>query len=174
MRSSSTRTRGRRVSAAFAIVFAAALACAHLSAAQGSGRAAGAPPASAPFVGVWHAAGPNGLRVATLTIVPAAGGGVSGAFLGYDYDRPVDLAKPLAGERPRVAMRSGSALGAPALDGGVLAFAMQLRPVGPLPPGAPEFFDIRGEMRLTGEGSGELKLSSPKKPEPMTLVLTRE
>lgn len=169
MRSRSTGTRGRRVSAALATVVIAAAA---LAASQEQKRA-DAPPASAAYVGVWHASAPNGLRVATLTVVPAAGGGVSGAFLGYDYDRPVDFEKPLEGE-PRVARRSGSAFITPALDAGALSFAMQLRPVGPMPAGAPEFFDIRGEIRLTGEGAGELKLSSPRKPEPLTLKLTRE
>jgi hypothetical protein len=61
----------------------------------------------------------------------------------------------------------------PKIDGNALAFNMQLR-ISPAPPGAPEFFEIRGEMRIESDGTGELKLFSPKKSEPMTLKLTRD
>ena len=174
MRSSNMRTRGRRVSAALAILaLAGAALCAQAFVPSQENKATDNRSASTSFVGVWHAEASNGLRVATLTVVPAAGGGVAGAFLGYVYDRPIDPSKPIEGDPPKVTTRSGSAFISPALNAGVLAFSMQLRLTAP-PPGAPEFFDIRGEMRVTGDGTGELKLSSPRKPEPMTLKLTRE
>jgi hypothetical protein len=161
------------VAALLALTFAA-LAARGTDTARGDepARTLPAAPDAASYVGVWDALLPNGVRAGSLAVVPAAGG-VAGAFVGYDYERPTDSSTPTAGGTPKIATRTGSTLIAPKLDGGVLAFSMQLRMTNP-PPGAPEFFDIRGEMRLTGDGTGELKLSSPRKPEPLTLTLTRD
>ena len=174
MRSSSLRMRATGVSTAVTL---AALTFVALAAAGGArsvgddqpAQTAAARPAAEPFVGVWEALLPNGLRAGSLAVVPAAGGGVAGAFVGYDYDRTSGG----SGESPKVTTRTGSALIAPALGGGALTFSMQLRMTSP-PPGAPEYFDVRGEMRLTGEGAGELKLFSPRAAEPLTLRLARE
>jgi hypothetical protein len=124
------------------------------------------------FVGVWHATLPNGWRAGAITVVPA-GGGVGGAFIGYDYGRPLDPGSPPEGDPPKVSIRTGGVLTNASIDGKTLTFAMQLRMTTP-PPGAPEHFEIRGEMRAEPDGSGELKLFSPRKSEPLTLRLTRE
>lgn len=172
MRSSNRRMHAGRVSAVVALIF---LAVAAGFAVRGRGDSQDKKtPASAAesFVGVWHATLPNGLRAGAITVVPA-GGGVGGAFIGYDYGRPLDPNTPPEGDPPKVSMRSGGVLTNAALDGKTLTFAMQLRLTTP-PPGAPEHFEIRGEMRAEPDGSGELKLFSPKKTEPLTLKLTRE
>lgn len=179
-------TRGRRVPAALAaMTFTALAVVGHdrprlvgasgpQAAAQTSAAARAQTAAPSPFVGLWHATLPNGPRAASITVVPAGGGSLSGTFLGYDYDRPIDPSRPAAsGDAPKVSMHSGSALINPSVDGSVLSFSMQLRPA-VVPAGAPEFFNVRGEMRLTGDGAGELRLFSPKKPEPLTLQLVRE
>lgn len=174
MRSSSFGMRARGVSAVAALVVLtfAALAADGPGVRQDDKPPQSNAPATDSYVGVWDALLPNGLRAGSLAVVPAAGG-VAGAFVGYDYERPTDPSTPPAGGTPKVSTRTGSALIAPKLDGGVLAFSMQLRMTSP-PPGAPEYFDIRGEMRLNGDGTGELKLFSPRKPEPLTLRLTRD
>lgn len=162
--------RGRSVSAAVALLF---LSLAATAVPRPGVSQEGKAPASNGFIGLWHATMPNGLRASSITVVPAGGGTVAGAFLGYDYDRRIDPMKPLAGDTPKVSMWSGATFINPKIDGDVLTFSMQLRATN-LPPGAPEHFEVRGEMRLAGDGEGELKLFSPKKPEPMTLKLTRD
>jgi len=172
MRSSNRRMHAGRVSAVAAlIVLAVAAGFAATGRAESQDKKTPAP-ASETFVGVWHATLPNGLSAGAITVVPA-GGVLSGAFIGYDYDRRLDPNAPIEGERPKVAIRSGGVLTHTALDGKTLTFAMQLRLTTP-PPGAPEHFEIRGEMRAEADGTGELKLFSPRKSEPMTLRLTRE
>ena len=174
MRSSKRRMHAGRVSAVAAlIILAIAASFAATRRADSQDKKTTAPaPASETFVGVWHATLPNGLSAGAITVVPA-GGGVGGAFIGYDYDRRLDPNTPIEGERPKVAIRSGGVLTNASLDGKTLTFAMQLRLTTP-PPGAPEHFEIRGEMRAEADGTGELKLFSPRKSEPMTLRLTRE
>lgn len=176
MRSSNRRMHAGRVSAVAAftvLAVAASFAAARRADSQDKKTPA---PASASmsetFVGVWHATLPNGLSAGALTVVPA-GGILGGAFVGYDYERRLDPNAPIEGERPKVSIRSGGVLTNTVLEGKTLTFAMQLRLTTP-PPGAPEHFEIRGEMRAEADGTGELKLFSPRKSEPMTLKLTRE
>jgi hypothetical protein len=126
--------------------------------------------ASSP-VGAWQASLPNGVRAATLTFVPAAEG-FAGTFVGYDYDRSVDPSRPSEGT-PKVSMRSGAMLTDVKLEGDVLTFKMYLRHPSP-PPGKPAGFDVSGEVRFSGEGEAELRLSAPHKPEPLVLKLTRD
>ena len=176
MRSSNRRMHAGRVSAVAALTL---LAVAAVFAAEGRGdsqdKQTPAPvstSAAETFVGVWHATMPNGLSAGTITVVPA-GGTFGGAFVGYDYDRRIDPNAPIEGERPKVAIRSGGVINNAVAEGKTLTFALQLRLTAP-PPGAPEHFEIRGEMRAEADGTGELKLFSPRRPEPMTLRVTRE
>lgn len=134
MRSSSRRMHAGRVSAVAALtVLAVAAGFAATRRADSQDKKTPAPASAAEtFVGVWHATLPNGLSAGALTVVPA-GGGVGGAFIGYDYDRRLDPDTPVGGAPPKVAIRSGGVFTNAALDGKTLTFAMQLRLTTPRP-----------------------------------------
>lgn len=176
MQSRERRTPARRVRLAgrllavqiLALAFGGVAAGALTGAQDAKPGAAGGGAGS--VVGLWHATLPNGLRTASLSIVPH-GDGLAGTFVGYDYDRRIDFAKPIEGDPPKVTIRSGALLVDPRLDGNTLTFKMLLRPPGM--PAGEKGFEITGEMKVQG-GTGELKLSAPHKPEPLKLKLTRE
>ncbi len=159
--------RARGVSAAVTLAAMLLLTAGAARAQEGDRPAA----SSASPVGAWQATLPNGLRVATLTVVPD-GEGFGGAFVGYDYDRKIDFSKPVEG-RPQVSTRSGSMLTGARLEGDTFTFKLYLRHPSP-PPGRPAGYEVSGEVRLTGGDTAELRLSAPHKPEPMVLRLTRE
>lgn len=168
--------RARGAGGVFAVTLLALL-CLAASAAHvlaGARQEARKPAAdgAASIVGVWQATLPNGVRAATVTIVPAAEG-YAGTFVGYDYDRRIDPARQTEGPPPKVALRTGAVLTDLRLDGRVLAFKMYLRHPQP-PPGKAVGFDVSGEVRFLGEGAAELRLSAPQKAEPLVLKLTRE
>ena len=122
-------------------------------------------------VGAWQATLPNGVRAATVSIVPA-GEGLAGAFVGYDYDRRTDGAQKPDGP-PKVAVRTGAVLTDVKLEGERLTFKMFLRHPMP-PPGVPAGFDIKGEIVLKGGDAAELRLSVPQKTDPLVMQLTRD
>ncbi|HEV2859380.1 MAG TPA: hypothetical protein VGX48_00070 [Pyrinomonadaceae bacterium] len=126
---------------------------------------------AASVVGAWQATLPNGLRVATISIVPA-GEGLAGAFVGYDYDRRTDgVQKPDV--PPKVTTRTGAVLTDVKLEGDKLTFKMYLRHPSP-PPGMPPGFDISGEIVLKGADAAELRMSAPQKTDPLVMKLTRD
>lgn len=155
------------------VVLAALLALCSSGAARAQEGAKPAPNGGAASVtGAWHATLPTGLRVATLAIVPD-GEGFGGAFVGYDYDRKMDLRKPVEGPPPQVSIRSGSLLTGARLEGNTLTFKIYLRHPQP-PPGKPAGYEVSGEVKFGGGDTAELRLSAPHKPEPMVLKLKRE
>lgn len=166
--------RTRTLPAAFgahalaAVVFAACLFAAAPVEAQTTNANANA----STVVGTWHATAPNGLRVATLAIVPD-GEGFAGAFVGYDYDRATSFDKPLEGAPPKVSTRGGSLLIAPKLEGDTFTFRVLIRHPSP-PPNRPPGYEISGEIKLAGGDAAELRLSAPHKGDPLVLKLTRE
>lgn len=168
------RTRHTRtLPAAFSLLaFAlAALAPGLFAQPRGGAQTTGANVPASSVVGTWQATAPNGLRVATVSIVPD-GGGFAGAFVGYDYGR-ASFDKPLEGDPPKVTTRTGSLLIAPKLDGDTFTFRVLIRHPSP-PPNAPPGFEISGEIKLRGGDTAELKLSAPHKGEPLALKLSRE
>jgi hypothetical protein len=170
-----SRTRRTRTlpAAFFALAFAAfAFAACLFTPARGGAQTMNARANPSTVVGAWHASAPNGLRVATLTIVPD-GEGFAGAFVGYDYDRALSFDKPLEGAPPKVSVRSGSLLIAPKLEGHTFTFRVQIRHPSP-PPDRPAGYEISGEVKLNGGDTAELKLSAPHKADPLVLKLTRE
>ena len=179
MNSHQDRARARRarhtrtLPAGFgALTLAFAVAASLFAAARGGAQTANTNANASTVVGSWQATSPNGLRVATLAIVPD-GGGFAGAFVGYDYDRATSFDKPLEGAPPKVTTRTGSPLLAPKLDGDTFTFKVQIRHPSP-PPNRPPGYEISGEIKLTGGDTAELKLSAPHKGEPLVLKLTRE
>ena len=167
-----TRARDAKLVLAAALLIAglAAVAAGVSAAAQGAVSPAAGDAAS--FVGTWQATSPGGVRTGTLTLVQG-GEGLAGAFVGYDYDRPLDFTKPAEGPPPKVSMRSGALLSDVKLDGNTLTFKMYLRHPSP-PPGKPAGFELSGEVRFQGGDAAELRLSAPHKPEPLVMKLTRE
>lgn len=131
------------------------------------------PAASDAFVGAWQARTASGLRVATLTLVSDGAAGYGGAVVGYEYDRPLDFDKPSEGPPPKVAMRWGSLLKDARLEGQTLTFKITLRHPKP-PPGMPASMDVNAEVRFSGGDAAELRLSHPRKPEPLVMKMTRE
>jgi hypothetical protein len=163
------RDAGTLLAAALLIVGLAIVAASVTAKAQDAAKTAGD---TASIVGTWQAVSQGGVRVGTLTIVQN-GDGLAGAFVGYDYDKPVDLKKPVEGTPPKVAMRTGSLLSDVKLDGNQLTFKLYLRHPSP-PPGKPAGFELSGEVKLQGGDAAELRLSAPHKPEPMIMKLTRD
>ena len=168
------RNAGLRLACALAaaLVFAISPARAQSATPKDDAKPA-TPAASEAFVGAWQAKTQNGLRVATLTLVSDGSGGYGGAFVGYEYDRPLDLDRPFEGPPPKVAMRWGSLLKDSRLEGQTLAFKITLRHPKP-PPGMPASMDVNAEVRFAGGDTAELRLSHPRKPEPLVMKLTRE
>ena len=182
-RACATRARDARLLPAasllaFALALAGALARAPTKAKThaSNGPQEGAKPAAAAdlasVVGAWQARLPAGLVAGSLVLVPD-GERLGGAFVGYDYEGPLDLNKPAEGPPPKIAMRTGSVLHDVKLEGDRLTFKLNLRHPSP-PPGAPAGFEVTCEVKFEGGGRAELKLSAPSKPEPLTLRLTRE
>lgn len=172
-RACAPRTRHTRTlpAAFFLPAFAfAALALGLFASARGEAQTNADAPASS-VVGTWRATAPNGLRVATVSIVQD-GEGFAGAFVGYDYAQ-ASFDKPLEGAPPKVTTRTGSLLIAPKLDGDTFTFRVLIRHPSP-PPNAPPGFEISGEIKLRGGDTAELKLSAPHKGEPLALKLSRE
>lgn len=165
--------RTRTLPAAFgALALTFAVAVCFFAAARGEAQTTNASANASTVVGSWHATSPNGLRVATLAIVPD-GEGFAGAFVGYDYDRVTSFDKPLEGAPPKVKTRTGSPLIAPKLEGDAFTFRVLIRHPSP-PPDKPAGYEVSGEIKLTGGDTAELKLSAPHKAEPLVLKLTRE
>jgi hypothetical protein len=129
-----------------------------------------AAPAADAYVGAWEAMLPSGPRVATLMIVSDGAGGYAGALVGYEYDRSVD---PMPAGTPKVAMRWGSLLKDVRLEASTMSFKVTLRPPSP-PQGMPASIEINCEVRFVGGDTAELRLSHPRKPEPLVLKLVRE
>ena len=165
--------RTRTLPAAFgALTLTIAFAVCLFASARGEAQTTNMKANPSTIVGSWRATSPNGLRVATLTIVPD-GEGFAGAFVGYDYDRAVSFDKPLEGPPPKVTTRSGSPLFTPELVGDTFTFKVQIRHPSP-PPNQPASHEVSGEIKLAGGDDAELRLSAPRKPEPLVLKLTRE
>jgi len=156
------RARGARTLLALAALAAVAAVGAD---SQARKRAADA----ASVVGAWQGTLPNGMRAATISIVPS-GDGLAGAFVGYDYERRTDSP---AGAPPKVSVRSGAVLTDVKLEGDRLTFKMYLRHPSP-PAGRPAGVDISGEIVLQGGDAAELRLSAPQKTEPLVMKLTRD
>lgn len=156
--------------AAALLFFAATSARAQQTAAADTAKPA-APSADA-YVGTWEATLPSGPRVATLALVSDGAGGYAGALVGYEYDRPVNMEGPSSGT-PKVAMRWGSLLKDVRLEAGTMTFKVTLRPPSP-PPGMPATIEISAEVKFAGGDAAVLRLSHPRKPEPLVLKLVRE
>jgi hypothetical protein len=173
-RACAPRARDARLvlnAALFIIVLAFTLASATVKARNAAKQSADAGDFTS-VVGTWQATAPGGVRVGTLTIVQN-GDGLGGAFVGYDYSKPLDLSKPTNAPPPNVALRSSALLSDVKLDAGTLTFKMYLRHPSP-PPGKPAGFELSGELKLQSVDEAELRLSASHKPEPMVLKLTRE
>ena len=165
--------RTRTLPAAFgALTLTFAVAACLFAAARGEAQTTNTNANASTVVGSWRATSPNGLRVATLAIVPD-GDGFAGAFVGYDYDRAISFDKPLEGAPPKVKTRTGSPLSAPKLDGDTFTFKVLIRHPSP-PPNKPAGYEVSGEIKLGGGDNAELRLSAPHKPDPLVLKLTRE
>ena len=171
MRLTKNRACARRARGAGSLLALAALVatCAALGADSLARPKRAADPAS--VVGAWQGTLPNGLRAATVSIVPS-GDGWAGAFVGYDYDRRTDETSPPDGTL-KVATRTGAVLTDVKLEGARLTFKMYLRHPSP-PPGMPAGFDISGEIILKGGDAAELRLSAPQKTEPLVMKLKRD
>lgn len=171
-RACAPRTRHTRtLPAAFFLLALAFVAFGIFVESRGEAQTTNANVPASSVVGTWRAAAPNGLRVATISIVPD-GEGFAGAFVGYDYER-ASFDKPLEKDPPKVTTRTGSLLIAPKLDGDTFTFRVIIRYPSP-PPNAPPGFEISGEIKLRGGDTAELKLSAPHKGEPLALKLSRE
>ena len=164
-RACARRARGARTLLALVTLVAAAVFVANAFA-----RPRRAADVSA-VVGAWQATMPNGVRTATISIVPS-GEGLAGTFVGYDYDRTIDPSRPPEGT-PKVAIRSGAVLTDVKLEGDKLTFKMFLRHPSP-PPDRPAGVNVSGEIVLQGGDAAELRLSAPQKPEPLVMKLTRD
>ncbi|GEM_PF-5370305 len=124
------------------------------------------------FVGVWSATLPNGLRVATITVVQN-GDSVTGTFVGYDYDRRIDPTKPIEGDKPKIVRRTTALFTDLSVKGNALTFKIQPK-IAPKPDKEMPSFEMNGEIIIVSEGNADLKLQVAGKDKPMILKLTRE
>lgn len=170
MRLKKNRACARRARGAGSLLALAALAACAAFGADSLARPSRAADAAS-VVGAWQATLPNGLRTATVSIVPA-GEGLAGVFVGYDYDRRTDGVQKPDGT-PKVAVRTGAVMTDVKLEGDRLTFKMFLRHPTP-PPGMPAGFDISGEIVLKGGDAAELRLTAPQKTDPLVMQLTRD
>lgn len=121
------------------------------------------------IVGTWQGNIPGGPRAATIMVVRGADGLV-GAFMGYDYDRPVagNDGSSIDGPTPKVMRRTGLVLAEPKFDGRRLTFKLTL----PSRDGGTR--QATGELTLADSDNAEMRLTMPGNRPPLVLKMTRE